>query len=169
LSGRGHSLCGELVAVQGAWNALIAVAGTLAGAIMTHFFGRQVAARAERAARHERTRADRLSAYLAFAEAVTECRRAAYDRWHRHHDGLDEDVIAKASAEYYRCLSTAEHALLRVKVLSEIPEVVTTARTALDAATEVRHAKDPRHVTDLGNAAARKADAFVAAAATQIR
>lgn len=156
--------------MHGVWNALIAVAGTLSGAVLTYIFGRRASMRAERTSRREQVRAERISAYLAFAEAVTEYRRAAYDGWHRKHGGSDQDVVAEASAEYYRCRSAAEHALLRIKlVASEAREVVVIACEALDAATQVRQARDDEHVTEVGDNAARKIDTFIVAAANQIQ
>ncbi|SDZ50682.1 hypothetical protein SAMN05216215_10866 [Saccharopolyspora shandongensis] len=146
------------------------MAGTLSGAVLTYLFGRRSALRTERTARREQIRADRISAYLAFAEAVTDCRRAAYDGWHRQHDRSDQDVVAEASAEYYRYRSAAEHALLRIKlVASDAREIVGAAREALDAATQVQRAKDESHVTELGDHAARKVDTFIAVAASQIQ
>lgn len=156
--------------MQGVFSALIAVAGTLSGAVLTYIFGRRSAVRAERFARREQVRADSISAYLAYAEAVTEYRRAAYDQWHRQQEGYDQDVVAEVSAEYYRCRSAAEHALLRIKlVASETRAIVVAAGEALDAATQIRRAQDAGHMTELGDNAARKIDAFVAVAAKQIK
>ncbi|WP_051027586.1 hypothetical protein [Nocardia higoensis] len=62
--------------------ALIAVAGTLLGAIITHWFQRSAAERAAQHAVLERLRQDRLLAYSAFATAAMDYRRQQVDRWH---------------------------------------------------------------------------------------
>lgn len=152
------------------WSALIAVAGTLSGAVLTYIFGWRSALRAERIVHRQQVRADRISAYLAFAEAVTEYRRIAYDRWHRQEDESDQEVAAEVSVEYYRCRSVAEHGLLRIKLVAAEPRsIVVVASEALDSTSRIRRAEDAGRMTELGNNAARKLDAFIAAAADQVR
>jgi hypothetical protein len=49
---------------------VIAVAGTLLGSVVTHVLQRRTAGHAERFARDERLRQERLTVYSVFAEAV---------------------------------------------------------------------------------------------------
>jgi hypothetical protein len=109
--------------VQGFWTALVAVAGTLGGATMTYIFGRHAAAEAESFARREQVRQDRLAAYLSFAEALSAFRWACYERWHREHDDPRGDAAKTAAVEYYRMLSAAENALLRVRSSERFNEI----------------------------------------------
>jgi hypothetical protein len=67
-------------------SAIIAVVGTLLGATTTYVFQRIDADRKDRIARNERFRQERLAVYTELAAAVTDLRRAAHDRWHRHQD-----------------------------------------------------------------------------------
>jgi membrane protein YqaA with SNARE-associated domain len=53
--------------VEAIWSALIAVAGTLLGSVSTFVFQRAGADRAERAARFDQRRQERLAMYAEFA------------------------------------------------------------------------------------------------------
>lgn len=130
------------------WTSLIAVLGTLAGAILSGFAARWAANRQERAARQERTRSERLTAYLALAEALTALRRTT------------------AQQDYPQARATAEHALLRVRLLTPgDPDLIAAAQAALHTTTEIEQTADPRRRTELAAVATDAADAFVSTAA----
>jgi hypothetical protein len=131
------------------WTSLIAVVGTLAGGIVSGFTARRAAARRDHAARLERARTERLDACLAFAQALTELHRATQDR-----------------AEHQQAQGTAEHALLRVRLLTPAaPEILAAARAALHTASQIGQDTDPQRRAQLAALAADAADAFVARAA----
>lgn len=129
------------------WTSLIAVFGTLAGAIASSFAARRAADRQDRAARQERTRSERLTAYLALAEALTALRRTT-------------------AQDYPQARATAEHALLRVRLLTpDDPDLIAAAQAALHTTTEIEQTTDPRRRTELTAVATDAADAFVSTAA----
>lgn len=140
---------------------MIAVAGTLAGSVLTHVFGRWNAERAERVARHERWWQDRTEAVLHFSEIVTGLRRAAYDRWHRQHDGSADEIVGEAVNEYYRLRASAEHAFLKVRVHANDRELISAGREALDEVLAVHRSEDYDEIAMHGCEAQRRIDHFV--------
>src|SRR3954470_2563215 len=124
------------------WTALVAVVGTLSGAILVQLFGKRAAAKAEEFARQGQVRADRLAAYVAFLEALSDCRWACLERWHREHDAPGSDRLASAVAEYYRRITVVRHALWRVKMLAGRSGIVEAAEEALVAVRRIKEAGD---------------------------
>jgi hypothetical protein len=131
------------------WTSLIAIIGTLAGAIVSGHGAHRAAERRDHAARLERARTERLDACLAFAEALTELHRATEDQ-----------------TDHRRTQAAAEHALLRVRLLTpDAPEILAAARAALHTASQIGQDTDPHRRAQLAALAADAADAFVARAA----
>ena len=95
-------------------SAVVAVVGTLLGSVATYWFQRSSAERQERVAQAQRHRAERLAVYTEFAAAVTDLRRAAYDRWHRYQEGAQDRAFADARDGYYRQYAEARNAQLKL-------------------------------------------------------
>ncbi|WP_326955085.1 hypothetical protein [Amycolatopsis sp. NBC_01286] len=150
------------------WTALIAVLGTLSGVLTTQFFGRRAATRAEEFAHRGQVRADRLSAYVAFLESLSDCRWACLERWHRERDATGSERMAAAVADYYRRITVVRHALWRVKMVAGEPGIVEMAEQALAAVRRIREAADTGQVDELAAASVGKADEFVARAAVEV-
>lgn len=74
-------LDGKLLNVKVGLPVQIAVAGTLLGTTVTYIFQRANAGRAERFARDERLRQERIAAHRGFARAVAEVRRGVISLW----------------------------------------------------------------------------------------
>jgi hypothetical protein len=138
------------------WTALIAVLGTLAGSIVSGHAARRAADRQERAARAERARTEKMHAYLAFAEALTDLRRTGQNQ-------AGEPV----GEDHRQPQAAAQHALLRVRLLTPSDtDTVDAAQAALHATTEIGHATDPARREQVSAWAIDAADAFLARAAT---
>jgi hypothetical protein len=99
---------------------------------------------------------------------VSDCRWATYERWHREQQAPGSERALSAAGEYYRVLSAVEHALLRVKMLAGMPEVVERAEKALLSVKEIRKAVNSQQIRELGDVAALVADEFVAQAAKEV-
>ncbi|MEV7550182.1 hypothetical protein AB0N89_11205 [Amycolatopsis sp. NPDC089917] len=61
--------------MNGVLTTVVAISGTLAGSTLTYPLGLLNTRRTERTARDERLRQERISAYVAFAEAMTDLRQ----------------------------------------------------------------------------------------------
>ncbi|MEV8631820.1 hypothetical protein AB0395_09200 [Streptosporangium sp. NPDC051023] len=142
---------------------LIAVLGTLLGSLSTYLFQQRTAARAERVAREERLRQERLTAYSEFAAAVSELKRAVVTAWLRR---SDQAGLAQALAEADRLGALAEAARFRLLLVSGQPEPLADAAFA--------HMDALRDATDRAELKTREAEfeaavaAFVTAAAKSL-
>jgi hypothetical protein len=121
-------------------SAIIAVVGTLLGATATYVFQRIDADRKDRIARSERLRQERLAVYTELAAAVTDLRRAAHDRWHRHQEDPDGAAFAAARDHYYKVYAVAQNVQLKLRLLTDDTDLVEVAQQAWERATEIRDA-----------------------------
>ncbi|ARF61913.1 MULTISPECIES: hypothetical protein [Streptomyces] len=153
------------------WTSVVAVGGTLLGAVVTHLFQRLAAARTERFARSEALRQERTATYSAFASAAEEYRHGQAGRWYRMVRGEDDrvEVFVEARDEAHRLRTVARQALYRVKLLTDDPEVVRAAEQAYERTRDVSTAGD-QETHDALYAEAREAiEAFVTRAAPLTR
>jgi hypothetical protein len=106
-----------------------------------------------------------MNAYLAFAETLTELRRASRERWQLDRDG-QTDHADPARENHHRAQTAAQYALLRVRLLTcGQTEIVDAAHAALHAASHIVHATDPARLDQASALATDATDAFVARAA----
>jgi hypothetical protein len=151
--------------VQSVLVAVIAVVGTLGGAIVTGFIQHRSAIQREDAARSEHLREERLETCLAFVQSVAEVRGAMSMRWTaRDEHGRDSDQYQAAKAEAYRVRVSARSALVRVQLLIDDEELARTAQEALTAAIAVFDAGDEGELGERTQHSRDATDAFVAAA-----
>jgi hypothetical protein len=111
---------------------VVAVLGTLLGSLATHYFQRRNRADAERFARNERLRQERVSAYTTFGGALVNLRRAQMDRWfaiHDERDGVDAEALRY---ETYRLRTNALEALFRVQLVTESKELLDLGQQAIE-------------------------------------
>jgi uncharacterized membrane protein YccC len=80
--------------------AVIAVLGTLLGSALTFYFQRKSDDRSERQQVARHLREERMRAYAAFVEAVSEYRSSQFDRWNRGREEPDTDVAREANLRY---------------------------------------------------------------------
>ncbi|WP_030343619.1 MULTISPECIES: hypothetical protein [unclassified Streptomyces] len=105
-----------------------ALLGTAVGAFLTHFLQRRNASLA-------RLHEERISAYVAFAEAVMELRRELMDRWFADHNGVTHD-----SAPVYTARSTMWTAYYRVLLLAGDEDIRQAAVAAREKVSSIKKA-----------------------------
>lgn len=155
-----------------AWIAsVIAVAGTLLGSVATHLFQQSHAARSERFMRTERLRQERIEAYSAFAQAVTELRRGNVSLWfHRRREPNKADPALRNSfVEADRLGAAAAHAQVRVELVADDARLVALASDALITVNAVRDATDRSDVARHEAASDDALRIFISAASNQLR
>ena len=155
--------------MDAAWASLIAVGGTLLGAMMTHVFQRLNTERAERLARERHLRDERLAAYGAFAGAVVDYRRGQYDRAHRRLDGSASSEYREARAESFRLRSAAQQALFRVRLVTSDTEIIRCATDALKHTEVIHDAESKEEIRELGDRAKRATDEFISRASARLQ
>ena len=111
---------------------VVAVVGTLLGSLATHYFQRRNRADAERFARNERLRQERVSAYTTFGGALVSLRRAHMDRWFAAHDERKSVDPESLRYETYRLRTAALEALFRVQLVTESKELLDLGQRAID-------------------------------------
>ncbi|MGW5106725.1 hypothetical protein [Nocardia sp. NPDC004123] len=151
--------------------ALIAVAGTLLGSIVTHYFQRASAQRTIRQSFSERLRQDRLNAYNAFAAAAIEYRHHQIERWHRLRQDPDAELNTRSEAFSKKAALKTE--LLRVKLLSDDTRLHRLAEEAIEAIRGIQRsgatASDADEHERRYLAATAAIDAFVQYAANDVQ
>ncbi|MER7701188.1 MULTISPECIES: hypothetical protein [unclassified Streptomyces] len=151
------------------WTSVVAVGGTLMGAVVTHLFQRLAAVRSERFARSEALRQERTATYGAFAAATEDYRHGQAGRWYRMQQDPGGEAFIEARDEAHRLRTAARNTLYRVKLLTDDQEVVRAADEAYRCTRDISTARD-RDGRDALDAAARGAiEAFVTRAAPLTR
>jgi hypothetical protein len=153
----------------GGLSTLLAVVGTLLGAVVTHLFQRRAADRAQGFAVGQQLRSDRLNVYSDFAGAVTEFRRGQQDRWHRKNEDAVSQAYVEARSESYRLRGVALHAFFRVQLIASSQELVEAARRAYDKAAAVHRADDQDQLSANGTAATSSLERFISLASEDVR
>ncbi|WP_181764262.1 hypothetical protein [Streptomyces albidus (ex Kaewkla and Franco 2022)] len=148
---------------------LLAVAGTLLGAVVTHLFQRKAADRAQGFAVGQQLRSDRLNVYSDFAGAVTEFRRGQEDRWHRKNEDAAGQAYIEARTESYRLRGVALQALFRVQLIASSQGLVHAAKLAYDKTSVVHRANDSGHLSANGNEATTTLEQFISLASGDVR
>ena len=156
--------------VQNLLASAIAVTGTLLGAIVTYLFQRLNAGRAERFARDERLRQDRIAAYSGFAGAITELRRGVISLWFvRHRDDAARPELYAARTEADRLGAAAHHARFRVQLLAEDPDLVRLADAAFEPIDALHDAADRAELVRHEDRCQQLLESFITAAGAQVR
>ena len=110
--------------------ALVGFLSASLGVVLTSWFQRRNAERAERQAKVERMRQDRMAVYSEYAGAIIELRRAQLDKWFNR-----EDDQRRADAR--RARAAAWHQYYRVRLIADDPPIVESAKEAIDAASSL--------------------------------
>ncbi|GAA2510077.1 hypothetical protein GCM10010393_48790 [Streptomyces gobitricini] len=145
--------------------ALIAVIGTLLGAVVTHFFQGRAAHRTAALTRAEQLRQERITTYALFAGAVIEYRRAQNARVYRRNGSQAEST----RLESYERRAAARQALVRVQLVCDDSRTVELARRAFEVTHHIHEAKDETERERRSEEAAGALDAFIGAAAPGVR
>jgi hypothetical protein len=130
------------VAVDAIITSVVAVVGTLAGALLTHLFQIRVAEREERVNHSARLRQGRLEACSAFAAVATRLRRAANDRWYRRQESPDGRESFEVADEFYGIRTEAWESYYRLRMVTADPELKQLAEAAINGASAIVDACD---------------------------
>ncbi|GAO08306.1 hypothetical protein TPA0598_03_07670 [Streptomyces lydicamycinicus] len=146
------------------WPSIVAVLGTLAGALTAGLLQHRSARTARAEERADSHRQDQLGAVTDFAAALDAHRSAMF---HRERLALTEastehQLEAQTRSHDTRAAITAPH--LRLQVL--VPELTGPAQQAADATYALRKATDRTELDARRHAAKEASVAFIAAAAT---
>ncbi|MFI7703942.1 hypothetical protein [Nonomuraea sp. NPDC049480] len=118
--------------------AVVAVAGTLLGSIVTHWLQRRMTDQMEMRSRDSNLRQERIEAYGAFAVASTTYRQARITRWYRAQDDAEGPTYHEARAESDRAQGAALHALFRAQIIAGDNDVTACAKSVLETIDEMR-------------------------------
>jgi len=155
--------------MDGLLTSVIAVAGTLAGSSLTYLFGRLTARRAELVARDERLRQERIAAYTAFAGAMTDLRQAVISRWLTQQQAPDGPDTRAAWTEADKRGAAADHARLRVRILTQDTELLRLADAAFEPISALNTATDRAELSGHEDRGQEILTAFIEAAGRQLR
>lgn len=124
--------------------AVIAVAGTLAGGVLTHVLQRRATEAANKEAREERRREERLEACVRYAAAVYDCRRLMSYRWYRHNGRGGSEDPSEVSSQAFDVRTTMMERLTRVQLLVEHEELKAAAEAAAEAVADLYEKRTPQ-------------------------
>lgn len=146
------------------WPSIVAVLGTLAGALTAGLLHHRSARTARAEERAESHRQDQLGAVTDFAAALDAHRSAMFhrERLTMTEAGTEHQLEAQTRSHDTRAAITAPH--IRLQVL--VPELAGPAQQAADATYALRRAIDRTELDARRHAAKEASVAFIAAAAT---
>ncbi|WP_331736723.1 hypothetical protein OG426_55240 (plasmid) [Streptomyces canus] len=137
---------------------LVAVAGTLLGAVLGYAFQR-----------HSADRSERKAAVLAYSSAITEAIRGQQDWWHRKDENPEGPEHRAARVEAHRLRGVARQAINGVAFFIHDNELLDLAEATFEAASDV-HRADNRVELDMKSAVARESlRAFIHRASNKVR
>ncbi|MGW4907123.1 hypothetical protein [Streptomyces sp. NPDC004270] len=148
--------------------ALIAVAGTLLGVVVTNRQQNRRADRSEKTVVAERLRQERITAYAEFARMVMEFRSSQYQRWRLRQTEYDSPSYEAARYESQQRRAQAWYALYRVRLVAGQRELVDLGNTAMTLATRIDEASDLEELRDIGSMTRIAVEEFIDAASPQI-
>ncbi|MEJ1202237.1 MULTISPECIES: hypothetical protein [unclassified Streptomyces] len=155
--------------MEAIWTSVVAVGGTLMGAVITHLFQRLASGRSELFARSEALRQERTATYSSFAAAVEDYRHGQAERWYRKQHDPDGEAFITARDEAHRLRTVTRQVLYRVKLLTDDQGVNLAAEQAYECTRDVSTARDQAERDALDARARHAIEAFVAQASPLIR
>ncbi|MFJ3901880.1 hypothetical protein [Streptomyces sp. NPDC090025] len=149
--------------------ALIAVIGTLLGAVATHWFQGRATERTASLARTEQLRQERIATYSAFAGAVVDYRQSQNDRWFRARLEPGSEEAEQSRHASYRQRTAARQALFRVQLICDEPATRRLAEAAFESTHCMHEAGDDEERTLRSEEAKAALAEFIEAAAPSVR
>ncbi|MEU9236948.1 protein kilB [Streptomyces subrutilus] len=148
------------------WPSIVAVLGTLAGALTAGLLQHRSARTARIEQRADSRRQDQLAAVTEFAAALDAHRSAMFhrERLALEEAGPEQQLDPQTKSHETRAAITAPH--IRLQVL--VPELAGPAQEAADATYALRKATSRPDLDARRHAAKEAAGAFIAAAATSL-
>lgn len=108
--------------MEGIAGSVLAVTGTLLGAVMVHLFQERSRSRQARQVREEREARQLLDSCARFISLAEDYRRAQYDRWVWWRQDPESDRTISARAEAYRLKGDARGAYYRLRLVCTAAE-----------------------------------------------
>ena len=155
--------------MQAVLTSLVAVCGTVVGAVLTYLFQKSTMQRSEQFLRLERLRQDKVTAYGRFAEAVMSFRVAQYDRWSLRNEDRQSDQYVTARLESRRLRAAAWYALYHVRLLTDERNVLKRASAAMELAVTIDEADGIEDLRTRGEQTRRAIEGFIDLAALSLR
>ena len=155
--------------MEAIWASVVAVGGTLLGAVITHLFQLFTSRRSEQFARSEALRQERIATFSAFATAVEDYRRGQADRWFRKQRDPEGESFIEARDEAHRLRTAARQVLYRVKLLTDDSEVIRAAERAYDCTRDLSTARDKAERDVFDTQSKQAIEAFVDQASPLVR
>lgn len=150
------------------WASLIAVFGTLAGALVSGRLAHR-AARSDRAeGRTEQLRRDRIDSVTALAVAVADHRRAMWELVDAQLTGQPDQRVRDLRDESHRTRSMVTEPAVRVRLLIAAPTVRAAAEAAVRTTYVMRDAASLEALQDQRASALEAHDVFVNSAGTYL-
>ncbi|MCT2590802.1 hypothetical protein LHJ74_12915 [Streptomyces sp. N2-109] len=155
--------------MEALWASVVAVGGTLMGAVITHVFQRSASQRGELFARSEALRQERMTTYSSFAAVLEDYRHGQAGRWYSGQEDPDGAAYLAARDEAHRLRTVARQALYRVKLVTDDREVILAAERAYQCTRDISTAQERTERDPLDARARRAIEGFVARAAPLTR
>jgi hypothetical protein len=150
-------------------SSMVAVVGTLLGATLAYLFQRANAIRAESFQRDERLRQKRIAAYSAFAGAKADLRQGSSVSGLVRQRAPDGPEFLAAYTAADRLGATANHARMRVQLLTEDQQLVALANAAFGPVDAMPGAGDRAQLVGHEKNLLQALNEFVSAAGREIR
>ncbi|PJT46520.1 pRL2-23 [Streptomyces albidoflavus] len=147
---------------------LLAVAGTLLGALVSGLLQHHLARAARAEAHAAQHRTAQLDAVTHLADALSAHRRAMWAVLDATHTGTDPDRVTDLRDESHRTRAAVTAPAVRIRLLIADQTVRDAATTAITATYAIRDAADPTHLDALRQAALSAHDHLVEEAARHL-
>ncbi|MFI6604787.1 hypothetical protein ACIBHX_51925 [Nonomuraea sp. NPDC050536] len=147
---------------------LIAIGGTLLGSLVTFLFQQRAAQRTELFTISARLREERMTVYSGFAGAILEYRSAQYERALQAFQTKDSVAYADARTRSHELRAAARHALYRVHLLADDPQITRLADQAMALVADLNEAEDKSALAQRNVAVREAVEKFIAAASTEV-
>jgi hypothetical protein len=144
------------------WTSVVAVAGTLLGAVATYPFQRL-------AAKQQTLRDERIAAYTAFASAVEDFRWGQAERYFSKQRDPGGEAYRLAYQEGHRLRTTAWQAFYRLKLVTNDATLMAHAESALEQTRSVSGAANDRERDQLDDVAKTAIRDFVEYASKRVQ
>jgi hypothetical protein len=155
--------------MDGTISAIVAVAGTILGAVLAYLFQSRASARAEASAVQQELRAQRMSVFGSYIVALTEFSRGQTDWYNRRKEDPGSAATLTARVESYRLKAVAQGLLAQVRLVADDASVVGSAISAFTLTRPVHYAEDPADLRSRIVIAEEALESFIAAAAAEVQ
>ena len=150
--------------------AIIAVAGTLLGALVSSVFQQKMTVQANDLAVTDRLRTERVTAYSEFAQCIADLRGKQLLRWlalREHGESSEEFEFAKHRS--WEARTTARGAMYRVQLVTDDAELSQRAEELMKITIGILDAQDAEDRDERASTSVRETNAFVTAASASLR